>query len=283
MGLCDLCGQKAGWFQERHPECGTRAEKTKSSLRQLILEGVAKGKFYTELETDVAQTAAEARISVAHFRQTILQAVNDGATQIALKTAVPENELSRLVTILQGFGIDADATEWVDRKWFGLGIVGMSHTIWQVLNDVTPYYDGAGRMQFNLRPGELPVFSAGAVTYAEERTVSGNSRTYNSLSVPIGGGMYYHMGNSQSHQASGLLPVDVGEMFISTRALYFGGQQQTLRIPLERVIRYQLYMDAVGVCESHGAPKVFIPNFRGMDTGWFFFNLLSILTSELTQ
>ncbi len=92
--------------------------------------------------------------------------------------------------------------------------------------------------------------------------------------------MYYHVGDSQGHQeqVSGLVPLDVGEMLITNRAVYFSGQQKTLRIPLDYVIRYQSYVDAVGVCESHGTPKVFILDYSGMDTGWFFFNLLSALT-----
>ena len=79
------------------------------------------------------------------------------------------------------------------------------------------------------------------------------------------------------------MPLDVGEVLITTHALLFGGQRTTLRIPLNRVIRYQSYVDGVGVCEAHGAPKVFVPDYSGMDAGWFFFNLLSALTSNLTQ
>jgi hypothetical protein len=69
-------------------------------------------------------------------------------------------------------------------------------------------------------------------------------------------------------------------MLITSLALYFGGQKTTLRIPLDRVLRYQPYVDGVGVCESHGAPKIFTFDYRGMDTGWFFYNLLLALTSR---
>jgi hypothetical protein len=166
-----------------------------------------------------------------------------------------------------------------------MGALFMSNTLWQVLHDLPPYYDSVDRMQFNLESGEHPVFTAGKVVFAEEKTVSTHSRTFGSLSVPIGAGMYYRIGGSQGHQeqASGLLPLDMGEMLITNRALYFGGQRKTLRIALKHVIRYQPYVDGVGVCEAHGAPKVFIPDYSGMDTGWFFFNLVSALTSKLRQ
>src|ERR1035438_3859329 len=72
-------------------------------------------------------------------------------------------------------------------------------------------------------------------------------------------------------------------MLITSLALYFGGQKTTLRIPLDQVLRYQAYVDGVGVCESHGAPKVFTFNHGGMDAGWFFYNLLSAITNNLIQ
>lgn len=50
----------------------------------------------------------------------------------------------------------------------------------------------------------------------------------------------------------------------------------------DQVLRYQPYVDGIGVCESHGAPKVFVFDYQGMETGWFFFNLLSVLTSRLS-
>jgi len=35
------------------------------------------------------------------------------------------------------------------------------------------------------------------------------------------------------------------------------------------------------VCESYGAPKVFVFDYRGMDAGWFFYNLLVALSKQL--
>jgi hypothetical protein len=139
------------------------------------------------------------------------------------------------------------------------------------------------RVAFNLRAGELPVFQTGnCVAYAEERTVTTNrSRSYQGLSLPVGGGIYYHIGGSQGHQerTSGLLPLDGGKILITTKALYFGGQEKTFRIALDHVLRYQPYVDGVGVCEDHKTPKIFVFDYRGMDVGWFFYNLLSALSN----
>ena len=286
MGRCDFCGESAGWLQSRHPACAARAEDARKRLRELALNGTLAGRFYAELEAEAKQITAGNRVPFDQFRDTLIQGVNDAAGQIALKSPITEEELVRVVDILKGFGIDQYTSEWkTQRRWYGLALLGMSHTLWQVLHGITHYYDGSGRMQFNLHSGELPIFSAGKVTFARRGTVSNYVRNFGGLSMPIGGGIYYHVGGSQAHreQVSGLLPIDVGEMLITNQALYFGGPKETLRIRLNDVLRHQSYVDGVGVHESHGAPKVFVPDFSGMDTGWFFFNLLSALTSKLHQ
>jgi hypothetical protein len=106
------------------------------------------------------------------------------------------------------------------------------------------------------------------------------------MSVRLGKGVYYHFGGSQGHNVytSGLLQLDTGKALITTRAFYFGGQKKTLRIPLDRVLRYQPYVDAIGICEANGAPKIFTPNASGgMELGWFYFNILSALTTQLSE
>jgi hypothetical protein len=285
VGLCDLCGEKAGWFQSRHPACNIRAEDLRRSLQELVFNGTLNGKGHAELETEAKQFATEKRLPFAHFHESLLQGANDAASQIAVQSPITEDELNRLVNLLEGFGITGHAAEYAQRRWFGMAQLGMSHTLWQVLHDITPFYDGTGRMQFNLQSGEVPIFSTGKATYAEERTISNRARTFEGLSIPVGGGIYYHVGGSQqgNQQASGLLPLDEGEILITNRTLYFGGQRETLRVPLNHVVRYQFYVDGVGVCESHGPPKVFIPDYSGMDTGWFFFSLLSAVTNKLSQ
>ena len=279
VARCDLCGEKAGWFESRHPACIALAEETRTKLIVLVRDGVLNGEGYDNLHVKIEQILATCKFSFDRYRDTFLQTANDAATEIAKHSPIAESELKRLVSVLQRFGIDAYTSEWAQRKWFGMAFVSMSHTLWQVLNNVTPYYDPSGRMQFNLAAGELPVFSVGKATFAEERIVH-SPRTFSGLSLPIGGGAYYHIGGSQEESVSGLLPIDMGEILITNRALYFGGQKKTMRLVLSRVVRFQAYVDGIGVCESHGAPKVFVPDYSGMDTGWFFFNLLTALASQ---
>jgi hypothetical protein len=283
MGKCDLCGDSAGIFKSRHPSCEMKAESLKHSLHDLVLNGVLAGMPFGELNTQTETRIQEENLPRCYFQEAMLLATNDAAIQISQKSPIPEDEVIRLVDLLNGFGYpNGNKEEILRNSLFGMAFTSLSNILWEVQNDRPPYYDGAGQMQFNLRLGEQPIFSAGNVTFAEERTVNTGSRTFGGLSVPMGAGIYYHFGASQARKVSGLLQIDVGAMLVTSQALYFGGQQRTLRISLAHVLRYEPYADGVGVCEAAGPPKVFVPDYSGMDTGWFFPNLLSALTAKLS-
>jgi len=176
------------------PACVERANDARSELSTLILKGVLDCKPYADLDAEAKGLVTEKALLFDGFRETILEAADGAASQIALRSPVPEAELSRLVDILQGFGVQSYATEFAQRRWYAMAYVGMSHILWQALHDVTPYYDASGRMQFNLHSGELPIVASGKVAFAEERSVSTHERTYGGLSVPVGGGCCYHIG-----------------------------------------------------------------------------------------
>lgn len=290
MRLCEYCGEKIGWFQSNHPACVTNANRTRNVIEKLVFNRTLAGRSYDELSAEVQKVLTDSRVSVEYVRDALFEAAIDAASQIALKSPVSTSEFERLVRIIRGLDGWLNAhlsaeyrAQMVQRQCFAMARLHMSYVLWQVLNNITPNFNETGEtVAFNLRSGEIPIFqTANCVTYAEERTVTNRSRCYQGLSIPVGGGIYYHIGGSQGQQerTSGLLPLDGGRILITTKSLYFGGQKKTFRIQLNRVLRYQAYVDGVGVCESHGAPKVFVFDYHGMDVGWFFYNLLSALSN----
>jgi hypothetical protein len=254
------------------------------TVKELVFKNILARKTYTELAAEVQQILADNKVQSKYVQGDLHQGINDAISQIALQSPVSDDDFERLFAISEGFELNPtnNPAEYAERCWFGVAQLALSHTLWQVLNHTAPLCDKAP--MFNLRSGETPIFQTGNanVMYAEERTISSHTRSFGGLSLPVGGGIYYHIGGSQGHQerTSGLQQLDIGGMLITSLALYFGGQKTTLRIPLDRVLRYQPYIDGVGVCESHGAPKVFVFDYRGMDTGWFFYNLLMALTNR---
>lgn len=293
MSLCEYCGQKTGWFQSSHAACITKAKSIGQNVQKLVFDAALAGRNFDELWPEVHQVLTDNALSIDYVRDALFQGANDAASQIALRSPIPAPEFVRLIGISAGLDgtpgkpwSDYFRAQWVPRKWFALVQLEMSYLLWKVLNNVTPVWNHTSGeiVAFNLRHGELPIFQTGeSVMYTEERTLTNYNRSYQGLSIPVGHGVYYHVGGSHGHQerTSGLLPLDGGRMLITTKSLYFGGKKTTLRIPLDQVLRYQPYVDGVGVCESYGAPKVFVFDYGGMDAGWFFYNLLIALSKKL--
>jgi hypothetical protein len=138
---------------------------------------------------------------------------------------VSEEDFERLFAIMGsgGFDMTAHGEGIISRRWFGVAQLTMSVVLWQVLHNKSPWFEGS--VDFNLRSHEIPVYQSGDnVTYAEERTVSTQVRSFSGLSVLIGRGIYYHVGGSQGHQerTSGLTPLDGGKLLTTSHAIYFG-------------------------------------------------------------
>ncbi len=122
MASCDLCGEKAGWFQNRHPACVTRAENVSKLLKELVFNGTVEGQFHHEIESEAKLITDQNRVSIDNFREAILQAANDAASQLALEAPVDQDEYRRVFNILQGWGIQEylkTAADYAQRRWFG--------------------------------------------------------------------------------------------------------------------------------------------------------------------
>ena len=92
MGLCDLCGQKAGWLQTRHPACTERSEKAKKALYDLALNGTLAGKSFSDLDLEARQLATDNQSHFQQFHEILLQAANDAAGRIALQSPVSQDD-----------------------------------------------------------------------------------------------------------------------------------------------------------------------------------------------
>jgi hypothetical protein len=147
MSQCDLCGTKAGWLQKRHPECATRASNVEKTLRELILNGAAEGEDFAQLQPEIASACGG--IPIEHFRAALIQAADDAATKLSLASPITDEQLTRMVGIIQGLGFEANEAhkeEVIQRQWFGMSNLFMSSILWHVLNGDRPYYDGTGRI-----------------------------------------------------------------------------------------------------------------------------------------
>jgi hypothetical protein len=176
--------------------------------------------------------------------------------------------------IYEGAGFTPEAM----RKTPGLTAMTFSFLIWTVLHDEIDAYDGP--IHFNLQKGEMPVFGFANVLLSEERTTSSYVGAYSGASIRVAKGVYYHLGGVRGEkvQSNSLQEVDYGDFLMTTGGVYFGGREHgvNFRVPYRHIVRFQPYLDAIGICKDHGREQIFAPQ-NLVECGWFLFNMLQAL------
>jgi hypothetical protein len=61
MGVCDYCGDKAGWLQNSHPACVAKASTTSQTVKDLVFSGTVAGKSYEELSAEVQKDVGRSK------------------------------------------------------------------------------------------------------------------------------------------------------------------------------------------------------------------------------
>jgi hypothetical protein len=72
MAVCDLCGENAGWFKNRHPLCVTRVENAQKDMRELAFTGIMAGQGYDDLDADAKHLADTRHVRFDNVREALL-------------------------------------------------------------------------------------------------------------------------------------------------------------------------------------------------------------------
>jgi hypothetical protein len=284
MGLCEYCGQKAGLFSNTHSACLERVNRTREEVRILIKAEFAKSPTNgSEVIAGVQQIVDANAVQERYVREAAKQTAGEAIMKWASTTMLSDEETAAANCVIAHYDLKQPDFE---ARLFPASFVTLSHLLWQLATGMAIEWGLDEPPSFNLQRTEIAIYQTGdtSVMYAEERTVSNQGRSYHSLSVPLGHDVSYRIGNSQANaeRATGLAQLDIGKVLITDRFFYFGGSQHTLKIDLGRVLRYVPYLDGVGICETNGAPKVFIWGGSKIDLGWYVGTLLAILTQRLS-
>jgi hypothetical protein len=130
MSVCDYCGEKAGWFQSRHPACVAKAESNGQTVTALVFREILAGRSFAELHSKVQQVLADNKIIEPSVREALLHSVNDAISKIALQSPVSDAEYHRLEDILLGYD---EFKAWIaalaSKRWFGMSQLDMSNIV----------------------------------------------------------------------------------------------------------------------------------------------------------
>lgn len=277
LRLCPYCGLKVGFFKASHEQCLENAEAALQKLRSLIEDAVVLGTPALEVLPLIDEIKQQGRLTSKEADEALLMAADRSALALAHERPANNEVADQVYAIFM-----AISPTFLDdpKKCPGYISLSFSNTLFQVLHGEVPYFDPKIPISFQLSRDEYPILMRNT-QLAEYRTIS-KGGGYQSVSFPVGGGMYYRLGTSLPRsEQTGLVLIDQGKLLITTRAIYFGGINQTLRLPYISVIRLESFADGIGVYPDHGNGKVFLPATLGFDDGWFFYNLVSAFVAQV--
>lgn len=295
MGMCEYCGTSAGWFSSSHPACVGRVESTAKTVNAFVVETLLGGGTLADLTLGVQKILSDNNTKQQYVHGSLMDGLDAGISQFSKKAPISNDDYTRIKAICAGF--DAESADAIKRnmslRHFGKIDMELSNVLWQAQNDCLQHWPGS---MFNLHRGEILCYQCeSSAVLAEEKTVT-TGRGYVGISVPLGNGIYGHLGESKPQKVSGLMPIDGGALAITTENIYFAGGHTTAQISLRHVVPYQPYVDGIGIYEAHGVPKVFtlfqdcqFPDGRSLsgcthyDIGWFLYPLLTTLTNRINQ
>lgn len=273
MGLCRYCGTKAGLFKDAHQECTKQASDMRDFLKRKALAALLGEISVTDLRDHLRD--ARSRFTDHELTMQLLKAVDERTLQFALDTPISTEDADRIYEIYKA--VDPSWTGKEVVNWNGCLALTHSNTLYEILHGQIPYYNPAAFKEFRLREGEHPIVRRVAQLIEHRAIPPGN--IYQSVSIPIGQGLYYRIGSSQPNKPqTGLAVIDEGIMLISTEAFYFSGQQDTFRIEHGSILRLEPFMNGFVIHENYGRPKGIVPGTIGnLDEGWYFYNLMQAL------
>ena len=109
----------------------------------------------------------------------------------------------------------------------------------------TPYMPPGADAGFILARDENLITRRNA-QLAEYRSSTQRS-SYQSVSLPVGGGIYYRLGvSTPTLSRTSLDVVDEGTIALTDHAVYFGGNLSTFRIGYDEILRLDPYKDGLG-------------------------------------
>ncbi len=279
MANCTYCREKAGLFKSEHTACAAEAEAARRQIADAVKMAVATGKQPAKIAPVIARLQFEGRLLEEEVRKLMLRSSDAAILEAVLSKPISDDELERL-----GSYYSAADSKWSERdikeraNFPGFLSALHANTLYQVLHGQVPYAQPGGFDDFNFQHDEFPILRRYA-TLAEYRSIP-TGRSFQSVGLPIGGGLYYRVGMSQPRTSqTGLVPIDDGLMVITTKSIIYSGQHRNFRLPYPSILRFESFVDGFGIHGNHGPGKVFIPSKLGMmDEGWYFYNLVSALS-----
>lgn len=266
MGICKVCGQDAGWFKQSHSQCEIKfselvSDSTKAALNANTIEQLTK---------KCNLMAKEYQICDASIRDALITGWEKALEQL-LEERIPSKDTE---SILINYAVELKLNQTELDRNGQFTRLRQVEVLRDILEGVVPHANEiTGNTPFNLQKGETLVWTIHNVTLYEEKTIRTYEGRSHGFSVRIARGLSYRTGVFKGWPVETTLMMNkgVGSLGVTTKHIYFAGENKSLRLPYNKIIQFVPYSDGVGI---HTDAKSSKPIAFVTGDGWFINNLV---------
>lgn len=276
MGKCTYCGQPAGFFHSRHPECETRHQSAVAKI-PLFFEKVMNNPIPAERFTELLRAGAEgAHLKPDELKAMCVAGINNIINMILRGRPLNNSEVQRITELANSLGtLFPDGLE-LDEKLIKMSIVSDLFEGKVPANIVI-----VGPIPIEFAHGEVVLWVFNQVrSYHTEAEVTRNAQWGPASPMDT---TYFSPQNviKSPVSASQLSDEETGDMVLTNRNIYFFKSEDAhLRLPIARVTSVQPCSEGVYVaCKSEQEiSRTFLLN-----DAWFAANAVVRLTQLAYQ
>jgi len=303
MAICIYCGKKAGFFSEYHEACLVEAENNRNigaqKIKEQILAAPDRNEPCSKVKDEVSQLASQYKLSP----EVVVQAVVTGVDELSREEPLTPTKFDYLLHLCEEL---LGKIENIQPSYYPLIFnASLSNSLWLIMHGQKVNVPTA--CDVVLQADERRLAEFGTVLYRKSVLVASHTGGYNGVSVRIASGLYYRFGGfagqTLPHEVQN---IDNGFLTLTNKAMFFGGQQATFRIPYSSILRFKAYPDGLGffrgigggreelftivdVWQTHGVgydgtlvpPSAHynVEQAVTLPVGWFLYNLVVFLTT----
>lgn len=313
MAKCRFCGKDLSWFStynDCHEACRQKVLEIQKEAAPKIQEQISlavKGNLsYSVVQNNLDQIISQYGIPAETLKQMVLDSADEISKEMPLSPETGDYllELSRVIVGIEKEKCDVTALMQSGNplhvRLFLVGFnVDSSNILWNLMHGKT--WSAPTPCPFVLQPDEKEVTRFGLAIYQKSVMVSSHADGYEGIGIRIASGMYYRFGGyaGQSIATPEVQRLDNGLLSLTTKSIYFGGQQLTFRVPYTSILRFKAYPDGLGFFRSTGGGReelftlVNVPlspkdgngsinpeNMVTFQNGWFAYNVVTFCATK---
>jgi hypothetical protein len=255
-------------------KCDHRLEVHYDKLVVLAAEAAINTNKIAQLKIDCSLQVEEHNVSEAYIQDALITGWEKALEQILEEGLLAKNTEESLMQYARDLKLSQHE---LDRNG-SYTRAGQATVLRDITEGVTPQRIRVnGSLPFNMQKGETLVWLFHNVTFYEEKTF----RTYvgksSGFSVRIAKGLYYRTGSFKGWpiETNHMVTRGNGALGVTTKHIYFAGDQKSLRIPYKKIIQFIPYSDGLAIHTDGKSDKAIA--FK-IGEGWFVYNLVQNLS-----